>query len=375
MTGSSTPYATVKFVGIDLKSQVETIDVEDHDRAIDKAEVVFDSADDISQIMQEQTKVQISLGWSDENALIFEGLVMSAKTEARSAGQARVRVVAFDLSYKMKQNKTKDRSFISGKLSDVLQAIVKDYSDIQVGQIAPGPDPTFSPKSPWSKISGQSDWDFVQEAALKWKARVFVEVNNNTSQFYFVSEKQLLSGKAMGVLHYCPGGVGPLISFDVKKIGSGAAPVSGTTVIDPSTGQPVTQQSPPPPPDPPMQVSSDADATVTQAATVIAQSPDQPADSRPKDVVAGQASDPTRAQQNIQQDPTRILGYSGDGLCRGTVMLRAKGKVTIMGLAPWVGADWYVHRVNHVYTRLVSTDKHGKPLNRSTYQTRFQATR
>ena len=71
MTGSSTPYATVKFVGIDLGFQVETIDVEDHDRAIDKAEVVFDSADDISQIMQEQTKVQISLGWSDENALIF----------------------------------------------------------------------------------------------------------------------------------------------------------------------------------------------------------------------------------------------------------------------------------------------------------------
>jgi len=87
MTGSSTPYATVKFVGIDLKSQVETIDVEDHDRAIDKAEVVFDSADDISQIMQEQTKVQISLGWSDENALIFEGLVMSARR--RRAAPAR----------------------------------------------------------------------------------------------------------------------------------------------------------------------------------------------------------------------------------------------------------------------------------------------
>jgi hypothetical protein len=379
MADSSTPTATVSIEKVGVQSQVESVEVEDHDRAIDRARIVFDSADDVSAIVREQAKVSVNLGWSDEKALIFEGVVVGARSEASGTGQARVTVTAYDLSYRMKQNPkqntAKDRSFISGKLSDALKAIVADYNGFTVGSILPNPDPVFTPGRPWNKVTGQSDWDFIQEAALIWKARAFVEVNNNQSQFYFVSEQSLLSGSPMGVLHYCPGGIGPLIKFDYQRIGSGAAPQSTVTVIDPTTGQPVTQQVAPPPDDPPLQVDPDASATVTQAAGMMAQASGQPADSRPMNIVAGQPSDPTRALQNIQQDPTRILGYSGKGLCRGTVMLRAKGKVTIMGLPPWVTGDWYVHRVNHVYTRLIDTDKHGKPLNHSTFQTKFAVTR
>jgi hypothetical protein len=379
MATSSTATATIMFEKIQMQSQVESIEVEDDDRALDRARIVFDSSDDVSTILREQLKVQVSIGWSDQNALIFEGLTVSAKSEASGTGQSRVTVTAYDLGYRMKQNPKNttptDRSFVSGKLSDALKAIVADYSDIAVGSILPNPDPVFTPDSPWNKVTGQSDWDFIQDAALKWKARAFVEVNNNQSQFYFVSEQSLLSGSPMGVLHYCPGGIGPLIKFDYQRIGSGAAPQSTITVIDPATGQPVTQQATPPPEDQPLQVDPDASSTLTQAAGIVAQAPGQPADSRPMATVAGQPSDPTRAQQNIQQDPTRILGFSGKGLCRGTVMLRAKGKVTIMGLPPWVAGDWYVHRVNHVYTRLIDTDKHGKPLNHSTFQTKFAVTR
>ncbi|MBB6253154.1 hypothetical protein [Nitrospirillum iridis] len=371
----STPYATVKIEGIDMKSQVESIDVEDHDRAIDRARVVFDSADSVAAITQEQSKVQISLGWSDQNALIFEGIVMAVKAEAAGTGQARVTLTAYDLSYKMKQNKTKDRTFISGKLSDALKAIVADYSDLVPGDILPNPDPVFSATNRWSKPMGQSDWDFIQDAALKWKARTFVEVNNNKSKFYFVAEQSLLKGDPMGMLHYCPGGIGPLIEFTYQRVGSGAAPQSTVTVVDPATGQPVTQAVTPPPGDPPLEVDPKADASLAQAAGAMAQAAGKPADSRPKTTVGAQPSDPARAQQSIQQDPTRILGYSGQGLCRGTVMLRAKGKITIKGLPLWVEGDWYVHKVTHVYRRLTMTDKKGKPVDGSTFQTKFSATR
>jgi hypothetical protein len=198
---NSTPYATVKIVGVDMKSQVQSIDVEDHDRAIDRARVVFDSADNVSAITREQSKVQIGLGWSDQNTFIFEGIVMGIKSEASGTGQARVTVTAYDLSYKMKQNQTKDRYFISGKLSDALSAIVGDYPDFSTGQIKPNPDPVFTADKPWGKTKGKSDWDFIQEAAITWKARTFVEVNNNKSQFYFISEQSLLKGDPMGVLH------------------------------------------------------------------------------------------------------------------------------------------------------------------------------
>ncbi len=371
----STPYATIKIEGVDMKSQVQSIDVEDHDRAIDRAQVVFDSADDVSAITREQRKVQINLGWSDQNALIFEGVVMGVKTEASGNGQSRVTVTAYDLSYKMKQNQTKDRYFISGRLSDALKAILADYPGIGEGRIKPDPDPVFTPDKPWGKASGKSDWDFIQDAAVVWKARTFVEVNNNKSQFYFVSEQSLNKGDPMGVLHYCPGGVGPLLEFEYKRIGSGASPLSTATVIDPTTGEPVNQPLPPPADDPPLVVDPTADATFVQAAGVMAGSAGRTKDARPQTVVKGLPSDPLRMQQHIQQDPTRILGYSGRGTCRGTIMLRAKGKVTIKGLPPWAEGDWYVHRVNHIYRRLVVSDKNDKPVDRSTYESKFFVTR
>ena len=70
-----------------------------------------------------------------------------------------------------------------------------------------------------------------------------------------------------------------------------------------------------------------------------------------------------------------MLGFYGAGVARGTIMLRAKGKVTIKGISPWAEGNWYVHKVNHIYTRIAVTDKALKKQDRSTYQTKFSATR
>ena len=70
-----------------------------------------------------------------------------------------------------------------------------------------------------------------------------------------------------------------------------------------------------------------------------------------------------------------MLGYAGRGECRGTIKLRAKGKVTIQGLPPWASGDWYVHRVNHIFTRITALDRNRTPADRSTFQTKFCATR
>jgi hypothetical protein len=369
-----TPYASIVIQGVDLKSEVQSIDVEDHDRAIDRARVVFDSSDNVAQILREQSKVLINLGWTQQNALIFEGIVKGVKVDATGTGQSRVTLTAYDLSYKMMQNRTKDRLFTSGKLSDALQAIVQDYFDIIVGKISIDPDPDLT-HSPWQKPSGKSDWDFIQEKAVECNARAFVEVNDQLSQFYFVSEQSLLKGDPMGVLHYCPGGVGPLLEFKYERTASAASPVAKATVVDPETGNPVTQQADAPPPDPPFAVGPGASDDVTQAATVMASASGQPTDARPKTVIAGQPPDPARAQQSIKQDPTRVLGFSGQGTARGTIMLRAKGKVTISGLPPWAEGDWYVHKVNHIYTRIAVNDRQAHTADRSTYQTKFSVTR
>ncbi len=373
------PIASVLVDGIDMAATVESIDVEDHDRAIDRAIVVFDdTADRVAKIVREQTKIHITMGWTSENALIFEGVVTAMKIEAQGAKQQRVTMTALDLSYLMKIGTPKKRYFDSGKLSDALKALVSTYSaaGLAAGDIVVDGDPTYSSVQPLPKPATQSDWDFIQKLSDQYKSRAFVEVNNNTSKFYFVSEKSLLKGDPMGTLHYCPGGGGEkLVEFSYQRIGSSAAPASTATVTDPKTGDPVTQTATPPPLEAPLTVQPNASPQLAQAADVLSKSADKPEDSRPTPITNPLPSDPDKAARQIQPDPTRIVGFLGTGVAVGTIKLRAKGKVTIKGIPPWAEGDWYVHKVNHIYTRIVVTNNKMKSQDRSTYQTKFSATR
>src|SRR5207248_1575340 len=110
-----------------------------------------------------------------------------------------------------------------------------------------------------------------------------------------------------------------------------------------------------------------ASSGYVSALTATAASEVQPGDQRAQAVVAGLPSDPDLAARAAQQDPTRALGFYGEGIARGTIHLRAKGKVTLEGVAGWAGGDWYVQRVNHIVER----DPHGMPA----YRCRFAVTR
>lgn len=373
------PQVSVKLVGIaDVVSSVESVDIEDHDTAIDRARVVFDDSQAvISQILKEQTRLQVSIGWSTENAFIFEGIVMGIKTEAKGQAQQRVTLTAYDLSYQMRLKQPQKRVFTSGKLSDAITAIVGEYSasGIQAGDIKPDPDPVFTDLQPLAKREGQTDWDFIQDLTKIYGARAFCEVNDGVSKFYFVSAASLLKADPMGTMLYCPGGAGKLLEFSYQRIGSSASLVPSATAVDPQTGKVITQQATPPPPDPPLEVDPTADAQLQQAADAAAKSDGQPADGRPTPVLSGKASDPVKLGVQIQQDPTRILGFYGKGVAVGTIKLRAKGKVTIKGIAPWAEGDWYVHKVNHCYQRVIVNDAKLKEKDRSTFQSKLAVTR
>jgi hypothetical protein len=152
-------------------------------------------------------------------------------------------------------------------------------------------------------------------------------------------------------------------------MGSAAAPVSGATAIDPQTGDPAVTPVPPPPPEAPLPIGSRPSAELVAAAGVLAKAPGRPEAARPQRLVVGAASDPTSVEAQLQQDPTRALGFYGEGLTQGTIHLRAKGTVSIKGIAPWAEGDWYVFKVNHRFQRGADTT----PL--STYHTKFAATR
>jgi hypothetical protein len=111
------------------------------------------------------------------------------------------------------------------------------------------------------------------------------------------------------------------------------------------------------------------------AAELAAKSKLKPEAQQPQDFVVGLPSDPELARKMVERDRTRLSGLFGEGTTIGTVNLRAKGPVTIKGIAPWAEGNWYVTRVNHVYTRAIGETKDHKKDDRSTYHSKFTVTR
>jgi hypothetical protein len=379
----SVPTASVKVEGIETFGTVEFLEIEDDDRLIDKATVVFDDVDGIaSATMLEQRQVTIELGWSDEKAKVFEGIIWRVKTQAWAAGAAskqRVTLVALDLSYKLNQGPVEAKSYPPGKLSDTLKSIIAPYG-IPVAQIKLVDDPEFTEDAPLIRAP-KTDWAFVQELAARYGARAFVEINDDKSQFYFVSDKFFLDGDPAGQVSYFPG-PGPLISFTYQRVASGASPVRTATLVDPVSGEVVQHQGTPPPPEAPLTVDADLKSRLDQnggragsdyadAVDVVSKSAGRAEDARLQENMVGLPSDPALASELIQQDPTRAIGLVGEGTVVGNVKLRAKSKINIKGIAPWAEGDWYVRRANHRVTR--GGGSNGKASG--TYLTRFIVTR
>jgi phage protein D len=364
-------YLTVSVEGVDLASQVSYLDVEDHDCLIDRATVVLDDPyGAVGDIPREGQSLQIEMGWVSEHAVLFDGDVVRVVTEAHGARARRVTLIALDPSYRMMQGAPKTRDH-TGSLSSILQGMVAEYG-LAVGQVQLDPDPSFMDDLPLRQTNTK-DWAFIQDLTRRYRARAFVEYNDDASKFYAVSEARLVQGDPLGSLTYAEG-PGQLLEFRYQRVAASALPVSTATTIDPSTGDVVTAPAPaPPPPEQPPspdpvrrqildRVGKGPSDDYTMALQRVASPQRTPDQQRPQSVVAGTPSDPTLPDRVALTSSTCVLGLHGEGVAVGTVMLRAKGKVTIQGVANWAEGNWYVRQVNHVMTN-------------KTYFTRFVVTR
>lgn len=370
---------------IDISDNVKQAVVEDDDRLIDKATIILDSPHmAAANIPKEGLKMTIGMGWVTEYAILFQGIITKVITEAQG-GVPQLKVVALDPSYKMmlntkeKPNPLQNRHV--GKVSEIIQNIVKAYG-IPIGQIKVDPDRTYDEKQALYQGS-RKDWEFIQQLAVDYNARAYVEYNVVNSKgdayFYFQPESELLQGKPMGLLQYCQG-YSQLIKFELKRIASTADAQRRTMVIDPTTGEPkITPQPPAAPPDAPKppdpgalkdqaRLSSTAANNLERAASSVAKADVQ--DQRPEVTVPGQPSDITLPERIGKQDPTRVKGMSLTGTAIGTIHLRAKGKVSVKGIPLEGEGDWYVRKVIHTYTHALEGTKES-----STYRTEFEATR
>ena len=363
----------------DVSPPLQSVDVEDHDRLTDKATVVLD--DDTGLLAHasfEGLRVRVALGWHQEQRTIFEGDVTSSRVFAHPGGQ-RIELTALDFTNRMALRPFEPMEWQPGeRLSEVLKRIVQraDYH-LTPGQIEPANDLVQDERRP-ARSANVNEWEFVLQQAQRQGCLAFAEFDGvDTSKFSFVPIAVVASAKPIGTLRYCRG-VGELIEFEYERISSGALPVRAADSIDPTTGKPVTAPAPTPPPRPELPPPSTArhkDLGESRRASLEALTELAAAAStalrQPTERISGEAAG-TEAEtaDRVTVDPTRVLGLNGHGVATGNVLLRAKSVVRISGVAPWAEGDWYLTKVNHVYTRERANNR-----TRSSYFTKFTATR
>lgn len=376
-------HVSVKINGGEVKGTVVSVDVEDHDRLIDRAKIVIDDPQQAyAHSLAENQPVLIEMGWEGEIAFLFAGFTQRPDTQSLGGTRQQVTVTAFDPSYLMNMRPAPEKAEHEGKLSEIVLGVVNRTVAPAHGITADAKNIQLStdPKLKLVQPPNVKDWDFIARLAIEHGCRAFVEVDaKGKAQFYMASEDKLLEAESMGVLRFCSG-FSQVLSFNYRRVAS-AAVRSGLTAIDGAKpGEVVTGKSPGEQPKIEAKPSAETRANLgkTTGATgaydqAISAANDQaikPEDQAPQEFLSGLPSDPDLAERLLKRDPTRISGLFGEGEAVGTIKLRAKGKVTIKGIAPWAEGDWYVARVNHIYTRSVQ----GKQ-DRSTYRTKFAVTR
>jgi len=381
MADKRNAFVSVLVEKVNVDATVQSVIVEDDDRALDKATLVVDDPHGTAREMfREGLTVKVKMGWETENATCFEGVIVSANPVS-NGGASRVNVQAYDLGYKLMEGAPLPPRNYVGKLSDiVLQVFQHRPSGVKAQDISPDPDPEFTGNNPLRPEPNEKPWQFLQRLADLHKCRAFVEYNDDASRFYFVPVRKLLQAAPLGRLKYCRG-LGELIEFSYERIANSAAAVKSAAVADPRTGEARAVAAPPPEPVPPPEPSAktrDRLASIgptrareyDAALEVAARAPSNPSEQVPRQEVRGLPSDPALAEAHIQKDPTRVLGFIGRGETVGSILLRAKGRVTLEGIAPWAAGDWYVRQVRHIYSLTVLGKEH-----RGTYRTQFVATR
>jgi phage protein D len=353
--------AKTPFVGIKLEGQEKPLDplarvvtIEDNDRLVDEARLTFHDPDgNGAALFEDGRTLTIELGWEEEHAVLFEGLIVERKPVAGAEGMRTLTVVARDLSHKMSKDPVTEEHPV-GPLQTIVEKVAgRNGWTGAAAHITCDPNPQLTEYSDRKQFN-ETDYQYLQRLAERYGARAFVEYNDKKSQFYFVSNRKLLEAEALGRLEYCRG-LNKLIEFKYESVAARSAKQYVASAVDPVSGEVKTAQGEAPPP--------------AESAAPTSGLPPAPAPA------PGQPSDPDRAERVTVTDPTRVLGLRGQGRAVGTIILRAKGKVEIIGLAPWASGDWYVAKATHTWRDTRTAEDLTKDEKRSSYETTFTATR
>lgn len=347
----SEPYLSVTVEGQEVTDLIERVEVEESDSQADLATLVFGNSDLVlTDVLNEGLAVEIDLGYSDEHAVVFRGIVTAMRAYFPLKGQPKIEVQSADKLILMSM-RPQTKRWGNTTVSQIVTEVAMNYG-LLPDQVTIDDDPMIEANRPRQQVE-ETDLAFLNRLAQDYGCKLFVEHPEGPDTINFISTKSLLQADPVEVNLTFNDNVEEFsVSFDAFASELKERLVTTDTL----TGDRIEVER---------DLVQNSDAQWTPDAGLIARlgaAAGRVAALLAKSAVkrasltdywrqpAREAGAPARSsadQSGASGDRARRMGQTGRGRSSGSVWLRPRKRVTIQGYGGRWSGDWYLATVRH----------------------------
>ena len=342
--------------GQDVTAWVSSVQVVEDDRQADSFKLtVPDPRLVLADALLEGSRAEIDLGYTEpgQHALMLRGTVTKVELSYPDGGIPAVTISGEDKSIEMGlvEHTVLWRNTTIGA---VVKKIAGPYGFVRV-EVGLRPDPKLTAEHQ----DGKTDLAFLQDLAKTYHAKCFVELDEqNREVLYFVPERRVVTLRRPEtlVLRYRQGPGSTLRSFSPQFDASYLDRLREVNDVD-DKGKSVKTKDEPPAEVTVWNLPADLDARVGGADRRRLHALYDIGVRRRRELqrkLAARKPAPgkvARTQRDLDAttdvDESRRLGMSANGSTLGTIWLRAKSAVSVVGVHERFSGDWYVTKVTH----------------------------
>jgi late control gene D protein (GPD) len=352
-------HLSVDVDGEELSDQVLRMELDEQDSLADLVTLTFgDSHLILADLLVEGQAIEIDLGWTDEHAVVFRGVVTGIRGNYPSGGLPSVEVEAIDSLITLSL-RPKTRRWTSAP-AQIVSAIAVD------NHLVPG---IVDLAEPAGELPGEgaaagrplleqqveeTDLAFLQRLAREYDCKVFVDHTEANDTLNFIATRKLLGEDPLehaltfnaNLQSFAP-------SFDLFA----TDPEERLITTDPSTADRVqlsqklidgTEGLWVPDPDRIARLGDGAGRVASLAARAAPRHTTVTDTWRRPPRLAGAPSRPSSDQAGILGDQSRRLGQIGRGRTPGNIWLRPRKRVKVEGYGGRWSGTWYLARTRHL---------------------------
>jgi len=356
MVAARVPFWSVRVEGEDVSSWVSSLSLVEDDRQADNVSLtVPDPRMAWADVLMEGCRAEVDLGYTEpgQHALMLRATLTRVETAYPESGVPELKLKGEDKSIEMGLTE-QTRLWRDTTLGAVVRAVADPYGFARV-EFGLTPDPEVGREHQ----DGKTDLAFLQDLAGRYHAKCFVELDENDAEvLYFIPERRVVTLRRPEtlVLRYRQGPVSTLHSFSPSFDASYLDRLREVHDLDDEGSTLGTASAPPPDVDTwPLPESARARVSTVDwrrmqalhAAGTRERRELQRALAGPRPAPGQVARDQAHLDATSDVLESRRLGMSARGTTTGTIWLRAKSAVVIVGVHERFAGEWYVTNVTH----------------------------